>query len=473
MSATGKAPIMTESIILLVFLILLLCICKDRLKYKIYHPTILVLVPFILSILCGLLNYANWGYKLHWITVFVVGGGLLTFVVVSQLATFIVKKCCKKRGQYMQRRGTSLRLFDDGPAYRIICLAGIAFSMVTAVLLFLKVREIVFNNGIEATGITVLSEYDRLSKFSGVDVSSRGMIGQLATAANALSYIWGYLFLKSIMSNHRKMAWGYGFNLLCSACIPLLTGARAGLICLVISLTAMSLILFDQEKKVISKKAKMTICFFCVFGLIGLLICFKPIVQAMGRNTGDVDSFEYVSTYLGGSIMNLDMYLSDTEANPIEARPEKWGEQTFAVLYESFAHWSGNDAVKKWNEWQPFQEANGHDLGNVYTVFYTFIFDWGIAGSFIAIGVVSFVSTVLYCSATSDGASMGSFISLPIVVYSFVSYGLVFCFFHNFIVTTTVSSGFIRYLIVWAFVVYAPCVVSLAIDKLRPSHVLR
>lgn len=84
----------------------------------------------------------------------------------------------------------------------------------------------------------------------------------------------------------------------------------------------------------------------------------------------------------------------------LAVKSTQWGDMTLASTRASFPQIFGK-TVLDWMQWQPFQRYGERSLGNVFTTYYAFIFDWGIAGAMLAIVLIAALSQLCYESAVS------------------------------------------------------------------------
>ena len=441
--------------VLFIWLLVILGLDYSLFK-KIYHPSILFVFFFVLSVFNGILNYSSWDFELHWITVFVIGFGATIFSLFCLVTMKLTHK--KNESGNVENQQIVVPLW--------IGVLSLLFVMVSSWLYWKAVVDVVVSNGGTSDMFRAMVEYDRLTKFSDVDTSIRGFVGQLYVAVQAISYVWMYIFLRNLFAERRKIEWMAIPNMVLSGLLPLVSGGRAGVITFVIAFVVMFLVFFTNQPQSFVKRYFKYICAGIITISVAGLLLFKPIVNLLGRDTGNETIFSYISLYLGAPIKNLDMYLSGTLVNPINVKSNFWGEQTFAILYGSFSHWTGNEVVKQWDVWQPYQEINGHSLGNVYTTYYPFIFDWGIIGAFVAVAIIAIVMQLIFELVENHRLMKYSSIKISTLVYCYASYGIVFSFYLNFLITTTVSSAFLRFILVWVFCSYALTLCNYVTNKI-------
>ena len=121
------------------------------------------------------------------------------------------------------------------------------------------------------------------------------------------------------------------------------------------------------------KKGNLKLLSQMILLCVAILIAFFALTKVIGRSTNFV-WFEYIVAYIGAPLMNLDIYLQDPWYST-----EVWGQETFHNLYSFIESQFGVDGlVYMWN--QPYNYHNGIYLGNVYTMYYAYIQDFGFIG---------------------------------------------------------------------------------------------
>ncbi len=84
--------------------------------------------------------------------------------------------------------------------------------------------------------------------------------------------------------------------------------------------------------------------------------------------------------------------------------------------------------VLDWMQWQPFQRYGERSLGNVFTTYYAFIFDWGIAGAMLAIVLIAALSQLCYESAVFALQYGKAGIPISMMLYGAIGYCCAFSF---------------------------------------------
>ena len=116
------------------------------------------------------------------------------------------------------------------------------------------------------------------------------------------------------------------------------------------------------------------------------------MANLLGRNVSK-KPFEYVSIYCGAQVKNLDIFLQNKDSI---SKNNIWGSQTFIYLVKSYGEKIGFKGYEPYKLDLPFQKVGDNDLGNVYTTFYPYIYDFGYVGEFILVLIMSIISHLVY-----------------------------------------------------------------------------
>ncbi len=439
------------SVLLFALLLGLLCASYVLFDRRIDSPAFVFVLFFALSIGSGLLNYVPYAFDLHPNTVGLIGGGAVIFVAVA----WSVRLVWRKRVAAATIDGAQGDA-DDDPLIAeplhvpvVFYVLGLLLACGTAWVMLKSYTELSIAHGGPTDLLGVMREYDKLAKFSDVDVSIRGIPGHIIAIGDGAYYIWAYLFAQNLNARRRTINWWALLIMGVTMAYTLLSGERNGIILRLLAFAFMYLNFWYRRRRTTGRPNVRVFAAIAIVIVVGML-AFRPMLALMGRGYDNKYSLsEYVSRYLGAPVKNLDMYLNDELPHPITVKSERWGEQTFAVAYASLDHWAGHDAPKKWNDWQPFQELNGRKLGNVYTIYYTFAFDWGYAGALVATAVLAALSELCFLLSCTRRVLGNGAIKTSVLVYGIVGYGLCFCFFLNFVVKAVVNTGFVRMAATW------------------------
>ena len=163
--------------------------------------------------------------------------------------------------------------------------------------------------------------------------------------------------------------------------------------------------------------------------------------------------YEYLSIYIGAPIKNLDAYLTNSMSPSLAVKSTQWGDMTLASTRASFPQIFGK-TVLDWMQWQPFQRYGERSLGNVFTTYYAFIFDWGIAGAMLAIMLIAALSQLCYESAVFALQYGKAGIPISMMLYGAIGYCCAFSFFSNRWMSTMFNQIMLRNIIIWVVLIF-------------------
>ena len=218
-------------------------------------------------------------------------------------------------------------------------------------------------------------------------------------------------------------------------------GNRGAIFNIALSVIPLVLILrhMIQAKKLTIKIR--TIVFSIIFAILAVLL-LKNFALLIGRNdVKNIDDMDYIGMYTGAQIKNLDILLQENyEKNSISLT------NTFGtIISQLFKFLKLN--VNNENEFLTFRNVNGHPLGNVYTIYASFILDFGYFGFIPMVVLIAFLTEFLYESAKRQ--QYKSNVNINVLVYSYIYGGIIFCFFGNKLISQAISISFLEYVIMW------------------------
>ena len=138
----------------------------------------------------------------------------------------------------------------------------------------------------------------------------------------------------------------------------------------------------------------------------------------------------------------------------LAVKSTQWGDMTLASTRASFPQIFGK-TVLDWMQWQPFQRYGERSLGNVFTTYYAFIFDWGIAGAMLGHRARSphFLSFA-YESAVFALQYGKAGIPISMMLYGAIGYCCAFSFFSNRWMSTMFNQIMLRNIIIWVVLIF-------------------
>lgn len=215
--------------------------------------------------------------------------------------------------------------------------------------------------------------------------------GVFITIGSCFAYLAIYIFFKQkILNNHFSVI--YGSNILLYIMFSLMGGGRSETFRIVTACVFVWYIFSRSYQEEIFNIRNVLIKIISIFVMITFF--FISFVYIIGRSQADMDLERVIMSifvYAGAPIFNLDIYLQ----NP-------WG-QTYGIFGEltfiRFINWLGvkfDEPSLIYELDLPFLWYNNYDLGNVYTTFYAFIYDFGFVGIVVCTAVIAVSSLLLY-----------------------------------------------------------------------------
>lgn len=275
--------------------------------------------------------------------------------------------------------------------------------------------------------------YNNIGKFSETEsVSLPSYVSHLNYAVSAWTYLAMFVLSNNWFAN-KEFSPLLLLNSLLGITCKMLTGSRGGAI--------QDAIVFVFVLILVARiwgKAKTVPFKYVVVGLILailLVTTFQEVGVLLGREI-DMDAFEYLSIYLSAPIKNLDVWLKSfplaTHASCGLAASDVWGKETFVNQIQ----WLGqNFGVADWVYKLdiPFLAIGSYNMGNVYTTFYAFLYDFGYLGCGLCVFAMGLISQCLYeyqGKLVGIGYNAGS-VTLRTPFLANVLWMLLFSFFSN------------------------------------------
>lgn len=396
-------------------------------------PSVLFCAGFFVCAAFAVSSSATWQYGASDQVVETISLGLLLFVA-SAVASRIIM-----RGEPTKETKTenSWILPVNGSIL-------IIFAILQILVLVWTLREIsaMFP---ASDPLTSISLYDHANKFTDEGVDSFTFpLGPLRGLCTVVGYYICYLIGQSYATRNYRNLILLVINLIIAMLVSLESGGRN---------TAISYIVYCFIDYLIMRRqwlgTKRAVPFkIFVIGIIGFIIIigtFQAALGLMGRSSG-TDYWQYICMYVGAEIPNLDSFLSN-----VGLPSSLFGKMTF---YTSI-NWIGSHLNITSFVYQmdlPFQYRNGVSLGNVYTTFYAFVYDFGFIGLITLTALMAIISQWVYERAIRFDRGTNS--CIWVMIYSLAANTLLMSFFSNKFYESFFCIGLIRQLIFLLMVHY-------------------
>lgn len=283
-----------------------------------------------------------------------------------------------------------------------------------------------------------------------LDVPTYVTLPRLFTLTVADIFI--FLIIHQLVNHYRSNMFLDIIGLLLSVVSTLEGGGRTGLIGMIFNIVVIAYFLYKDKynwkKKIALKTILLLVSLFLV--LVVLFYIYAIYMRDSHRTMG-----EYIFIYLSAPIKNLDTFVRKgefgTEINNI---------QTLAnarIYLANKLHIAGaNGKIDL-----PFVYFKDFSLGNVYTMYYMFLYDGGFSAVYIYTIIMAAVSQTFYQKLLKTKINTDK-INIWLIVYSKIGYSLLFCFFSNRFYELFTDIAFYRGIIIllllgWFFNSYKEC----------------
>ena len=491
------------STLLLLIILVCLIVCSYRyMRHDLVNPTILLALPLVAAVSGGLLYYEQWQFNLQWSTVLLVGGSVL-FFFLGNLLPYALLHVRYKRAQLSNKQTAlvgSPHLSQgpqvQNPAWEKVnhAVMGKKFQLIffSLLLIFqisvyaLVYRHILsvvssYHGKVMSDRTSAIGVYDQLVKFSNVNTALPSWLRACTLFCGTIGLPLVYLLVSQMIRSKDRFITQVKknpqfliimLNLIPSACGNLITGGKAGTVWFILSALVVGYLVVANVRGQRQRSITWKLVFRIVALLAGLVILTLLLVFVVGRNMKDYHNgpLGYLLIYLSGGMKNLDIYVSSV--HPMSGH---WGIQTFKSLYRFFDISIPDVGL------ETYHHVGKAWFGNVYTAFADPYYDFGIAGTLLAMLILGilfgyiFIHTYTQVSFNTNqsashqlnGADAQSIKTqwrdqshlaeantsrttvFAILVYGYLIRALFFAFFSNILFTSIFSVGFVFRCGIW------------------------
>lgn len=388
-------------------------------------PGVLLSFSFVFSTGWALVYAENWSLSPSIFTVAVLVLGTLEFVCITTLMEQF------SNNNFDTNRGLK---WNNLSLLKLLLIAFIELIVIAYIIHSIK----------QATGVSKLSDaiytYRRVSLFSTnrFDLPKLVFIGNYF--CNAVGYFFGYFFVKKAILL-KKVDFSMILIIILSAYESTLFGSRTGIFTLIFALVTYWYCLFRAYRG-LKFEIKTKYYFIGLTVVVVFLSSFKQLAVWLGRDITK-SAADYLAIYAGAEIKNLDTFI---QANSFPITTDIFHSQTLQALSKFLGKIFGAGGLNYKLD-LPFQTINGYDLGNVYTMYYQFLYDLGYVGVFLFVLFFAVFIQFIYIKV-KDFKDNGR-ISYSILVYGYLTNTLILAFFSNKFYEAVVNPSFIYVGIFW------------------------
>lgn len=401
-------------------------------RKNILEPSIVFTFSFLILSVMASINYNNYDLNIGTNTFLVLLIGIIEFDCVCLLTKHIIQKKEKKKKNEEIETDAEAKKIETKKIFKITFL--VLATLVNLLYIFFVVKAVdgSFNGFKEISN--AISKFDNISKFSDKVVHLPFWISNARVLIIGAGYWFIYVTINNFIIEKKFKI----LDLLIIATTFLatfLTGSRTNSLFMIIAAFVFYISLSLKYKKFNKNIIKVAIIVASVF-----ILLFIPIARLLGRNI-EKNFFEYISVYCGAEVKNLDIFLNDEK---FVKNNNIWGSQTFSNAVTTIGEKIGFDGYKPYKLDLPFQNVNGKALGNVYTTFYPYIYDFGYVGAMIIVAIMAIVSQLTY-----ENTKKNKRVSKSLLLYGIMYACLFLSFFSNKFYENIFTIEIIKYLVAW------------------------
>ncbi|WP_237585868.1 O-antigen polymerase [Actinobacillus pleuropneumoniae] len=398
------------------------------------HPSILFVVPFLVFGVTSILGEEAYKIIFHEETLLVIVSSALIFTFITLLSQTV----------YKSKENLNFPLTEIIISKKVT-LFFIVFFIVTQ-LAFIKYLEAISlaHFGYSGSLGEMISLYDVMTKFWTEIFSELNVpIPLLYRIGNPITQGFGYLIVYIFIHNYvaTKRIDKLHLLIILLLCLNIiLNGSRSPIFRIVTMMLITFYVLYNKQNNVRKGNIKFLLKSLLIVIFSGTF--FIALLSLMGREN-DLDMFHYIFIYVGAPLVNLDNYLA---FRPDGSYATIFGEQTFRGLYAYIAKIISDESLIFPTIDQFTFSNNGLEIGNVYTTFYSFIYDFEYVG-FIPLILIIALYYVFTYQRLKTRAIKTNKVHFSLFIYAYLFNDLIMLAFSNRFYTTVLDIGFIKIVI--------------------------
>ena len=396
----------------MIWLLFILLIIFTYINYKIadgdiFNPSVIFSAMFLLfSFFCCLANLTIGIDIEETITIAVIMVGILIFTFFNYVLG--------KKYSFIKNHNNNFFKCDISSLWGII---GIVVIIVDIYIEYHYIMAFSAAYGFASDFFEAMVQYKIITTFKDADailVPAPWYRGPLMSVGCCLAYFSIYVFFQQkVLAD--KLCIIYGSNILLYAVYSLMGGSRSEIFRVITACIFIWYFFYRINKGELFNIKPVFIKIMLLLIVVSLF--FISFIYIVGRSEADMNLEEVITSlfiYAGAPIFNLDIYLQ----NPWKQVHGIFGELTF-VRFISWLGMKMGDTSLIYEFDIPFLSYQNYNLGNVYTTFYPFIYDFGFLGAIILIGIMA-VTCIWLHNKTNFVSISSNGLSIYIICYAYL-----------------------------------------------------
>ena len=394
---------------LLFLLIGLFLIAFFTSREDILAPSVIVCIMWIFSTICAIYNIDKWGIELHANTIAAIFVGLMSFMAGSfvgrNLPNFSFGKNRKK--PYGINSNETLSII---PISKMFFLMFLFIGVATVVWQFKWVMSQVGSIGVWSEMMTAYRSGN--STYSTESISKPSILSNLELLLAVNAYVSAYIGINNIFAGDKVKRPIFLFIPGLMFAVDKILNAGRGDILFFIGAIVLCVYISMQKKYSWKKKISRKYVKYMIFVLVAITLLFSISRSWVGRTNQD-GFLDYITTYAGGSVQLFDMFMQAPEpASTI------FGKETFHTLINYLGKIFG---ISEWRyiSHLEFRVSNGVNVGNVYSAFRYYLYDFGWIGLMLLSAFAAIFYTYMYKKIKCNDVFDSTGFSWRILVYMY------------------------------------------------------
>ena len=412
-------------------------------------PAPVFCLMFLLSEIVILIFKDYFLITLHSVTVGILLMGFAIFTAVSYL-----EKTFTRNGKHFERRKIEYEHLENENAYElkpihvntfmVVLLIIVQLAAIIAFLGFLKDLMVAYNV-FSGTLSERIDLYDKCTKFwpkvySRLNVSIPMIYRICNPISEAGAYVMLFVFIHNFVAT-RKINVLYGIPVVLLCVLIVLNGSRSPLFRVLTFALILYYILSCRNRKIRRGSFKLLLWIGIILVAAGLM--FFLMLQLMGRTTEDgYDLKKYLFIYTGAPIVNLDTWLTHKRVN---YGHQVLGAQTFISIYNYIGKIFGISYLQYGNI-DKFAYLHNIEIGNVYTIYYKMLYDFGAAGMIPVFALFAYYYEHNYRKIVHEPDTV-HVMDYRLFIYVYLFNDLVMSFFSTRFYETILDAPFLKILL--------------------------
>lgn len=430
-------------LIILTVVTAIICIISFVIFEKdVLHPDVVFNIFFLISELTCLLFAHEYEIVLHYQTVVALILGELVFLIISIFS-------------YSTRKKARIDIIEEIIPCKIEVkkrlVKGLVFLQFVSIVFFvvyIRAISMKYTGSAGSLG-SMINFYDQANKFFQKELATVP-IPIAYRLSNPIGIAGGHIMLYVLINNwiavHKVDFW-HLLSVLLLVIIYVLNGSRTPIFRLItIALIIYYVLFFKRKLKKISAKFWRRLVIISIATIV-IMLGMLVVTGRVNENT-EYKISDFLFVYIGAPIVNLDNWLADPIILEDSFIP---GAHTFPQLYSKIGDVLNNEQFHAKKILLFKTSENGKFLGNVYTMYYPYVYDFGLLGVVPLTSIMAIFYSILYDRMFVKKISSNK-ISLRLFYYSYLFNDLMMSIFSARFYETILNTGVIKIFIVSFFI---------------------